>query len=76
VEQHFLHGIRKHINGSGHDPSCVDPTGHQVEIIFSQPNCTSVFQPFDQGIITTLKTLYKREMLSSFLAAYEKFEEL
>ncbi|EFX68993.1 hypothetical protein DAPPUDRAFT_114086 [Daphnia pulex] len=60
---------------AGHDPSCVDPTG-QVEIIFSPPNCTSVFQPLDQGIITTLKTLYKREMLSSFVASYEKFEEL
>ncbi|EFX67751.1 hypothetical protein DAPPUDRAFT_63746, partial [Daphnia pulex] len=80
----FLPAIRKHTkepvallmdNCSGHDPSCADPTG-QVEIIFFPPNCTSVFQPLDQGIITTLKTLYKREMLSSFAAAYEKFEEL
>ncbi|EFX66236.1 hypothetical protein DAPPUDRAFT_116600 [Daphnia pulex] len=29
-----------------------------------------------RGIITTLKTLYKREMLSLFAVAYEKFEEL
>ena len=39
-------------------------------------NCTSIYQPIDQGIITTLKTLYKREMLSSFAVAYDKFDEL
>lgn len=62
-------------NCSGHDPSCVDPRG-QVEVIYFPPNCTSVYQPLDQGIITTLKTLYKKEMLTSFATAYERFEEL
>jgi hypothetical protein len=62
-------------NCSSHEPSCIDPTG-QVEIIFFPPNCTSVYQPLDQGIITTLKTFYKKEMLNLFAVAYDKFEEL
>lgn len=62
-------------NCSGHDPSLVDPTG-QVEIIFFPPNCTSVYQPLDQGIISAVKTLYKREMLSEFVEAYGKSDEL
>ena len=60
-------------NCSWHDPPCTDPT-EQVEIIFSTPNCT--YQPLDQGIITTLKTRYWREMLLSFAGTYEKFDEL
>ena len=80
----FLPAIRKYTkepvallmdNCSGHDPSCIDPTG-QVEIIFSPPNCTAVYQPLDQGIIMTLKTYYKKEMLNLFAVAYDKFEEL
>ena len=62
-------------NCSGHDPTLTDPTG-QVEIIFLPPNCTSVYQPLDQGIISTLKTIYKREMLSEFVKAYDNFDEL
>ncbi len=62
-------------NCAGHDINICDPTG-QVEIIFFPPNCTSVYQPLDQGIISTLKTIYKKEMLSEFVVAYEKREEL
>jgi hypothetical protein len=50
---------------SGHDSTLTDPTS-QVEIIFLPPNCTSVYQPLDQGIILTLKTIYKNEILSEF----------
>ena len=62
-------------NCSGHDPTLTDTTG-QVEIIFLPPNCTSVYQPLDQGIISTLKTIYKREMLIEFVKAYDNFDEL
>jgi hypothetical protein len=56
-----------------------------VEIIFLPPNCTLVYQPLDQGIISTLKTLlwmqtllqkHKSEMLSEFVNAYDNFDEL
>nr|CAH0104180.1 unnamed protein product [Daphnia galeata] len=62
-------------NCSGHDMALTDPEG-QVEVILFPPNCTSVYQPLDQGIISALKTLYKREMLAEFVEAYGKYEEL
>nr|CAH0104760.1 unnamed protein product [Daphnia galeata] len=58
-------------NCSGHDPTLTDPTG-QVEIIFLPPNCTSVYQPLDQWIISTLKTIYKRKCS----VTYDNFDEL
>ncbi len=39
-----------------------DPHG-QVEIIFLPPNCSSVHQPLDMGIIASLKVRYKHTLL-------------
>jgi hypothetical protein len=75
----FLPAIRKNTkepvaiimdNCYGRDPSCVASTA-QVEIIFFIPNCTSIYPPLDQGIISTLKILSWWEVLSSFPAAYD-----
>ena len=47
---------------SGHDKECQDPEG-QVTVFFLPPNCISMYQPLDQGIIGVLKTKYKTKML-------------
>ena len=39
-----------------------------IELRFLPPNTTSIIQPMDQGVIKNLKTLYRREVLSSILA--------
>lgn len=41
-------------NFSGHDINCSDETG-QVTTFFFPPNSTSIHQPLDQGIISTVK---------------------
>ena len=52
---------------SGHDKECQDPEG-QVTVFFLPPNCTSMYQPLDQGIIGVLKTKYKTKMLMKVTA--------
>ena len=53
----FLPFVRNHTsepvallmdNCSGHDLTLEDPLG-QVEVLLFPPNCTSVYQPLDQG---------------------------
>jgi len=62
-------------NCAGHDPECVDPLG-QVEIFFFPPNVTSVYQPLDQGIISVMKTMYKREVINRLIIAYDQSDAL
>lgn len=62
-------------NCAGHDPNCIDPTG-QVDVYFFPPNVTSVYQPLDQGIIASVKAVYKREMVGRLVEAYGKYDEL
>lgn len=51
---------------------------HKVEtalkwtnVVFLPPNVTSIVQPMDQGIIKTLKTLYRSKLLRKKLQLYE-----
>ena len=60
-------------NFSGHDKTYTDPTG-QVSIHFFPPNSTSIHQPLDQGIISILKTQYKKILLSRTMEAYDNIE--
>ena len=62
-------------NFRGHDMDVEDPNG-QVTIFFLPPNCTSVFQPLDQGVISILKTNYKRKLVNKLIGAYDNFHEL
>lgn len=41
----------------------------QVRVEFLPKNATSLYQPCDQGIIANLKTLYKKEWLTSMVAS-------
>ena len=43
----------------------------QTKVVFLPPNCTSVFQPMDQGIIRTTKVLYRAGLVRHILQARE-----
>lgn len=68
----FLPAIRKFTsekvlllmdNAGSHDSNTVDPRG-QVRIECFPPNCTSVHQPMDMGIIASIKVKYRYALLS------------
>ncbi|XP_064475381.1 tigger transposable element-derived protein 6-like [Ornithodoros turicata] len=42
-----------------------------VKVLLLPPNCTSVLQPLDQGIIRSLKSHYRRRMLEEILINIE-----
>jgi hypothetical protein len=43
---------------------------------FFPPKCTSLHQPLDEGIISTLKVTYKREMLMKLILAMDDLEAM
>lgn len=54
-------------NHSSHEVAAAELASHplmsHVQVLFLPPNCTSKFQPLDQGIISTFKALYRRSLL-------------
>ena len=58
-------------NCGPHGTDVSDPTG-QVKVMFLPPNCTSVYQPMDSGVIAMLKKRYRYELLRRFLVIYEE----
>ena len=81
----FLPAIRKRTsrkviliadNFGSHDATDTALQDQQVEWILLPPNCTSVHQPMDQGIIATLKRKYKSKMLHAMVKNLEKYDEL
>jgi DDE superfamily endonuclease len=58
-------------NCAGHDPTTVDPTA-QVTVYIFPPKCTFVHQPSDQGIISSFKTLYKTEVVTTIIESYTR----
>mmetsp|Transcript_21584 Transcript_21584/g.60805 ORF Transcript_21584/g.60805 Transcript_21584/m.60805 type:complete len:327 (+) Transcript_21584:305-1285(+) len=62
-------------NCGPHGAEVSDPLG-QIKITTLPPNCTSVHQPMDQGIIAALKKNYRFELLNRMLVVFESREEL
>ena len=46
-----------------------------VKVEFLPPNTTCVIQPLDQGIIKTMKTYYRKQLLSNLIAKLENDSE-
>ncbi len=63
-------------NFGSHDPDDTLLQDPQVEWVLLPPNCTSVHQPMDQGIIAALKRRYKRQLLQVMVRNLEKHDEL
>ncbi|PXF48393.1 Jerky protein-like [Gracilariopsis chorda] len=62
-------------NCGPHATDVLDVSG-QVTIFTLPPNCTSLFQPMDMGVIATLKAKYKSKLLRKILSTVEDNKEL
>lgn len=62
-------------NASSHGNSLTDPLG-QVTVLYLPPNCTSVQQPMDCGVIAALKTRYRFMFLDRTISLFEKRDSL
>lgn len=78
--QRFLNYIRSKTNDpvllildncGPHGADVKDPN-EQVTILFLPPNCTSVFQPMDAGIIAMVKKLYRYRLLRLMIEMYDE----
>ena len=65
-------------NFSGHSPKKGQPPYElsNVKIHYYPPNCTSVLQPMDQGVINSIKFLYRKQIIARRLNAIEYGYEL
>ena len=45
-----------------------------IEVIFYPPNCTSVIQPVDQGIIANFKHAYRSKIVQEIIERTEQYE--
>ena len=48
----------------------------QVEVVMLPPNCTSVYQPMDSGVIAMIKKNYRFLLLSKYIDMFEEREQL
>lgn len=62
-------------NCGPHGANVSDPMG-QVKLINLPPNCTSVHQPMDAGIIAALKKRYRHKLLMRITENIERHNEL
>jgi hypothetical protein len=74
-----VHNRGRHVllildNCGPHGCEVSDPTG-QVKIVTLPPNCTSVHQPMDQGIIHAVKKNYQYKMLNKIFENIDKVIE-
>ena len=81
----FLPAIRKRTsrpviliadNFGSHNSTDAALQDQQVRWVLLPPNCTSVHQPMDQGIIAALKRKYKSKMLHAMVKNLERYDEL
>ncbi|GBN59632.1 hypothetical protein AVEN_62502-1 [Araneus ventricosus] len=82
-ENHFDPEARRHLSGNGFPADAKillildNCTAHispdilvkdNVSVLFFPPNCTSLIQPMDMGILRALKCQYKSEFLKEMLS--------
>jgi hypothetical protein len=60
-------------NCGPHGDELIDPEG-QVTVVFLPPNCTSMFQPMDAGVIAMLKKNYRTQLLLIMLQTFDDRE--
>ncbi|XP_067684471.1 tigger transposable element-derived protein 4-like [Haliotis asinina] len=51
------------------------PNLKNVTVAYLPPNTTSKIQPMDQGIIASLKSNYRKQMMTDLICAYDKKEK-
>ena len=82
--EHFCNYIRTKTNAKvllimdncgPHGKELIDPLG-QITVVFLPPNCTSVYQPMDCGVIAMLKKNYRYRLLRKMLEMFEDREAL
>lgn len=62
-------------NCGPHGTALVDPQG-QVKVVFLPPNCTSVYQPMDSGVIAMLKKNYRYKLLHKMFEIFDERQVL
>lgn len=62
-------------NCGPHGKDLLDPT-EQVSVITVPPNCTSMLQPIEMGIMADMKVRYRSMHLSRILAIFEDRSQL
>ena len=62
-------------NCGPHGKELIDPL-HQITVKFLPPNCTSVYQPMDCGVIAMLKKKYRYHLLGRMLEIFEDRQAL
>ncbi len=62
-------------NCGPHGTALVDPRG-QVKVVFLPPNCTSVYQPMDSGVIAMLKKNYRYKLLHKMFEIFDERQVL
>ncbi|GBN18305.1 hypothetical protein AVEN_152004-1 [Araneus ventricosus] len=82
-ENHFVPEARRHLSGNDFPADAKillildNCTAHlspeilvkdNVSVLFFPPNCTSLIQPMDMGILRALKCQYKSEFLKEMLS--------
>lgn len=85
-QEHFVPEARAHCRSIGlpedakiiliMDNCTAHPSGDvlvkdNVRVFFLPPNCTSLLQPMDQGVLLSMKSRYKSDFLTKMLKSYK-----
>ena len=60
---------------------CDNASGYQtqeyshIKFLMLPPNATSIFQPLDQGIILSVKRMYKKKLAEGYLMSVENHKD-
>ena len=59
------------MNNCGPQPADLEDPHGQVKCVFLPPNCTSVYQPMDSGVIAMLKKNYRYKLVHKILDIFD-----